>query len=231
MSAAATDDRQRVRAQAKWVRTSSRKARLVLDHIRGRTVPEARTVLAFSTRAAATDIEKVLRSAVANAEANHGLDGDDLVVEVAYADEGPTLKRWKPRARGRVNRIRKRTCHVTLVLVERRRRNAAPPPAPGRCAGRDCRAGCRGHDSRREAEGFEATKEEGGRRVMGQKVHPGGFRVGVIHDWKSNWWTGRQEFAAYLLEDVKIRQPHPRQALACGALGHPDPQGQAADHR
>jgi large subunit ribosomal protein L22 len=119
LSNLATDDRQRVRAQAKWVRTSARKARLVLDHIRGVPVPEARTILAFTTRAAATDVEKVLRSAVANAEANFGLDGDDLLVEAAYADEGPTLKRWKPRARGRVNRIRKRTCHVTLVLVER----------------------------------------------------------------------------------------------------------------
>ena len=130
MSAVVTDDRQRVRAQAKWVRTSARKARLVLDHIRGRSVPEARTILAFTSRAAATDIDKVLRSAVANAEANHGLDGDELLVEAAYADEGPTLKRWKPRARGRVNRIRKRTCHVTLILVEqpetapRRRRTA-----------------------------------------------------------------------------------------------------------
>jgi large subunit ribosomal protein L22 len=112
------DDRMRVRAQAKWVRTSARKARLVLEHIRGRSVPEARTILAFTQRAAATDIEKVLRSAVANAEANHGLDGDELVVEAAFADEGPTLKRWKPRARGRVNRIRKRTCHVTVVLAE-----------------------------------------------------------------------------------------------------------------
>ena len=116
--AAIDDTQQRVRAQAKWVRTSARKARVVLDHIRGRTVPEARTILAFTQRAAARDIEKVLRSAVANAEANHGLDGDDLVVETAFADEGPTLKRWKPRARGRVNRIRKRTCHVTIVLVE-----------------------------------------------------------------------------------------------------------------
>src|SRR4029450_10930472 len=112
------DDRMRVRAQAKWVRTSARKARVVLEHIRGRSVPEARTILAFPPRGAATDIEKVLRSAVANAEANHGLDGDELVVEAAYADEGPTLKRWKPRARGRVNRIRQRTCHVTLVLAE-----------------------------------------------------------------------------------------------------------------
>jgi large subunit ribosomal protein L22 len=131
--AVAQDDRMRVRAQAKWIRTSARKARIVLEHIRGRSVPEARTILAFTQRAAATDIEKVLRSAVANAEANHGLDGDELVVESAYADEGPTLKRWKPRARGRVNRINKRTCHVTLILAEvpeaqsprRQRRQAA----------------------------------------------------------------------------------------------------------
>ena len=132
MAATPQDDRIRAHAQAKWVRTSARKARLVLDHIRGRSVPEARTVLAFTTRDVAIDIEKVLRSAVANAEANHGLDGDDLVVEAAFADEGPTLKRWKPRARGRVNRIRERMCHVTIVLVEqpeqqtpRRRRAAA----------------------------------------------------------------------------------------------------------
>jgi large subunit ribosomal protein L22 len=132
MAATAQDDRIRAHAQAKWVRTSARKARLVLDHIRGRSVPEARTILAFTTRDVAIDIEKVLRSAVANAEANHGLDGDDLVIEAAFADEGPTLKRWKPRARGRVNRIRKRMCHVTIVLVEqpeqqtpRRRRGAA----------------------------------------------------------------------------------------------------------
>ena len=119
MATPATDDRQTVRAQAKWVRMSPRKARLVLDHIRGRSVPEARTILAFTPRAAATELEKVLRSAVANAEANHGLDGDELLVQAAYADEGPTLKRWRPRARGRANRIRKRTCHVTLVLAER----------------------------------------------------------------------------------------------------------------
>jgi large subunit ribosomal protein L22 len=104
---------------------SARKARVVLDHVRGRPVPEARTILAFTPRAAATEIAKVLRSAVANAEANHGLDGDDLVVEAAYADEGPTLKRWRPRARGRVNRIRKRTCHITVVLAPRERADGA----------------------------------------------------------------------------------------------------------
>jgi large subunit ribosomal protein L22 len=140
MTVAATDQRQRVRAQAKWVRTSARKARIVLDHIRGRSVPEARTVLAFTPRAAATDIEKVLRSAVANAEANLGLDGDDMLVEVAYADEGPTLKRWKPRARGRVNRIRKRTCHVTLVLVERPEERASRRRRPAAAATADAQA-------------------------------------------------------------------------------------------
>ena len=98
-------------------------------------------MLAFSERAVARDIELVLRSAVANAEANHGLVGDDLVVSAAFADEGPTLKRWRPRARGRVGAIKKRTCHITIVLGEsdqptqRRRRRAAPPaqaeaPAP-----------------------------------------------------------------------------------------------------
>ena len=107
-----------VRAQARWVRMSARKARLVLDLIRGRTVPEARTVLAFTPRAAAREIDRVLASAVANAESAHGLDGDELVVLEAYADEGPTLKRWRARARGRVNRIRKRTCHITIVVAE-----------------------------------------------------------------------------------------------------------------
>ena len=112
----ATEETREVRAEAKWVRSSPRKARLVVDHIRGRTVPEARTVLAFSERAVAREVEKVLRSAVANAEANHGLVSDDLVVSAAYVDEGPTLKRWRARARGRVARIRKRTCHITVKL-------------------------------------------------------------------------------------------------------------------
>jgi large subunit ribosomal protein L22 len=129
--------RQEVRAEAKWVRLSARKARVVLEHIRGRSVPEARTILAFTSRAAATDIEKVLRSAVANAEANLGLDGDDMVVEAAYADEGPTLKRWKPRARGRVNRIKKRTCHVTLVLAEQPEERAPRRRRPQAAARRE----------------------------------------------------------------------------------------------
>jgi large subunit ribosomal protein L22 len=139
--AATETTRLQSRAEAKYVRMSARKARVVLDHIRGRSVPEARTILAFTPRAAAVDIEKVLRSAVANAETAQGLDGDDLVILAAYADEGPTLKRWRARARGRVNRIRKRTCHITLIVGEtadaqaRPRRRAEKPttetaPAP-----------------------------------------------------------------------------------------------------
>jgi large subunit ribosomal protein L22 len=118
--AATSTGEQSVRAQAKYVRCSARKARVVLEHIRGRSVPEARTILAFTQRAAAKDIEKVLRSAVANAETNPLLhwNGDDLLVRAAYADEGPTLKRWRPRARGRVNRIFKRTCHITIELAQ-----------------------------------------------------------------------------------------------------------------
>ena len=110
------EEPQEVRAQARWLRITPRKARLVVEHIRGRSVPEARTVLAFTPRAAAREVEKVLASAVANAEANHGLIGDDLIVSAAYVDEGPTIKRWRARARGRAARIEKKTCHVTLRL-------------------------------------------------------------------------------------------------------------------
>ena len=105
-----------VRAQARYVRTAPRKAQLVAAEIRGRSVPEARTVLAFMTRDAARDVEKVLASAVANAEQNHGLVGDDLYVSSAYVGAGPVLKRWRARARGRVARIRKRTCHIAIGL-------------------------------------------------------------------------------------------------------------------
>jgi large subunit ribosomal protein L22 len=121
MAAAAVTQKQTVKATAKFVHVSPRKARLVADHIRGRSVPEARTVLAFTERAAAHDVEKVLRSAVANAESNPALhwNGDDLVVHAVFIDEGPTIKRWRPRARGRVARINKRTCHITIAVAQR----------------------------------------------------------------------------------------------------------------
>jgi ribosomal protein L22 len=106
-----------VRAHAKYVRTSARKARMVCDHIRGKSVDEARAILAYTPRAVARDWSKLLESAVANAEHNHELVGDDLKVLAAFADEGPTLKRFRPRAMGRATRIRKRTSHLTITLT------------------------------------------------------------------------------------------------------------------
>ena len=119
-----------VRAQAKYVRMSPRKARLVAEHIRGRSVPEARAVLAFTAREAAAEIDKVLQSAVSNAEANHGIAEDRLYISAAYVDGGPVMKRWRARARGRVARIRKRTCHITVRLTERPEAVVAAPPPP-----------------------------------------------------------------------------------------------------
>ena len=126
---AAVEERTFVRAEARYVRTAPRKAQLVAEQIRGRTVPEARTILAFMTRDAARDVEKVLTSAVANAEANHGLDGDELYVLTATVGSGPTLKRWRARARGRVARIKKRTCHLTIALALPEEQ-AIPAPLP-----------------------------------------------------------------------------------------------------
>ena len=107
-----------MRAQAKYVRMSPRKARLVAEHIRGRSVPEARAVLAFTPKEAAGEVEKVLQSAVSNAEANHGIPEDRLYISEAFVDGGPVMKRWRARARGRVARILKRTCHITVLLGE-----------------------------------------------------------------------------------------------------------------
>jgi ribosomal protein L22 len=111
------DEQVVVRAHAKYVRSSARKARLIADHVRGKDVNQARAILAFSPRAVADDWRKVLESAIANAEHNHDLVGDDLRILNATADEGPTLKRYRPRAMGRATRIRKRTAHLTITLT------------------------------------------------------------------------------------------------------------------
>lgn len=106
-----------VRAQARYVRSSARKARLVCDHIRGKSVDDARAILAHTPRAVARDWSKLLESAIANAENNHELVGEDLYVKSVHADEGPTIKRFRPRAMGRATRIRKRTSHLTILLT------------------------------------------------------------------------------------------------------------------
>jgi large subunit ribosomal protein L22 len=108
----------KVRAQAKYIRQSPYKVRRVLDLVRGLPVEDARDVLTLTNRRAAGTILKVLDSAVANAEHNYALDGDELVISEAFADEGPTLKRFRPRARGRATRVRKRTSHITIVVAD-----------------------------------------------------------------------------------------------------------------
>jgi ribosomal protein L22 len=108
-----------IRAQAKYVRSSPRKARLVVDHIRGKSVEEARAILQHTPRAAAEPVLKVLESAVANAEHNHELLPEELHIHQVMVDEGPTIKRFRPRAQGRATRIRKRTSHITINLTNK----------------------------------------------------------------------------------------------------------------
>ncbi|HQZ89546.1 MAG TPA: 50S ribosomal protein L22 [Thermomicrobiales bacterium] len=108
-----------VSAQAKRIRVSPRKARLVVDMVRGRDVTEALGLLQFTPNKAAADVSKVIKSARASAENNHDIDPEDLYVKVIFADGGPSYKRFKPRARGRVNEILKRTCHLTVILAEK----------------------------------------------------------------------------------------------------------------
>ena len=109
-------DAQEAIATARFIRMSATKARQIVDLIRDRHVDDARRVLQFTPRAASTTVAKVLESAIANAEHNRGLPADELVVARAWVDEGPTLRRFRPRALGRATRIRKRTCHISVVV-------------------------------------------------------------------------------------------------------------------
>ena len=158
-------ERAGTKATAKYVRSSASKAREVLDLIRGLPVAEAGEVLRFTERGAAEPIAKLLASAVANAEHNDDQDRGELYVSACYADEGPTLKRWRPRARGRATRIRKRTCHITIIvsrmtpqqLDQYRARTAA---AAGRGAPqRDTSARRRARVARSRGEDAPATDE------------------------------------------------------------------------
>jgi large subunit ribosomal protein L22 len=116
-TATAKRESPQTKATLKYLRTSAYKVREVLDLIRGLDVDDARHVLQFSERGAAREVLKVLNSAVANADHTLNIPADELKVAVAFADEGPTIKRWRPRARGRATRIRKRTCHITIIVA------------------------------------------------------------------------------------------------------------------
>ena len=106
-----------VNARARFVRVAPRKARLVADQVRGLPIEDARALLRFSSRGAARDIRKLIDSAAANAEANHDLVADDLLIKDIHVDEGPTLRRYRPRALGRATRINKRTSHIAVALT------------------------------------------------------------------------------------------------------------------
>ena len=219
------------------------KARRVVDLVRGLPAKEALTVLKFAPQAASEPVYKVLASAIANAENNERLDPDSLLVGAAYVDEGPTLKRFRPRAQGRAYRIRKRTCHITIEVesvVAAAGRRPARPRRPRRRRQGDAGEGRAGQGRRRprptateaaddeapsageegrprrptaedSAAGEEGRRQEGrqgrrgGDRVMGQKVHPTGFRLGISTDWKSRWYADKL-YKDYIAEDVKIRK-------------------------
>jgi large subunit ribosomal protein L22 len=135
-----TNERPGTRAEVRYVRMSAYKAREVLDLIRGKEVQQADEILQFVERDAGIVIQKCLRSAMANAEHNDQIDSTELFVSACFADEGPTLKRWRPRARGRATRIRKRTCHITIIvsrlseeqLEKRRQREETSTAGAGR---------------------------------------------------------------------------------------------------
>ena len=167
----AVKDRPHTQAQVRYVRMSASKARQVLALIRGKSVGAADDVLALSERDAARVIQKCLRSAVANAEHNDGLDPEELFVATCFADEGPTLRRFRPRARGRATRIRKRTCHITVIvaryspdeLTVRRERERAKGTQAGRTAGGASRrarvAKSRGEEIAEETDEVPTTDE------------------------------------------------------------------------
>jgi large subunit ribosomal protein L22 len=160
-----TNERPGTRAQMRFARFSASKARVVLDLVRGLPVSEAAEVLQFTERGPSVVIAKVLASAIANAEHNDELDGDSLYVSACYADEGPTLKRWRPRARGRATRIRKRTCHITIIVSPMpdemaARVEARQAAAPARRRGRRAQESRRARVARSRGETVAPEGEE-----------------------------------------------------------------------
>jgi large subunit ribosomal protein L22 len=159
-----TNERPGTRAEVRYVRMSAYKAREVLDLIRGKEMQQADEILQFCERDAAIVVRKCLASAAANAENNDQIDPEELYVAACFADEGPTLKRWRPRARGRATRIRKRTCHITVIVarlspeqLERRRQREALSAA---AAGRGRRRSQAAADSRRARVAKSRAREQ-----------------------------------------------------------------------
>ena len=176
-----TNEQPGTRAQVRHARFSASKARVVLDLIRGLPVGEAADVLQFTERGASVAIAKVLAAAVANAQHNDELDGDTLYVSACFADEGPTLKRWRPRARGRATRIRKRTCHVTIIvspmpaeMAARLEARQASGAAPTTRRSRRAQESRRARVARSRGEAAAAEPEAGAEDVAVDEVEAGG---------------------------------------------------------
>ena len=163
------------RAKARYVRVTPRKARRVVDLIRGMPADQAQAALAFAPQSASDPVGKVLASAIANAGHTSHVDASSLVVSRAWVDEGPTLKRFRPRAQGRGYRINKRTSHITVIVSDR-----------GSC------------DKR-------CAEQQGEDPLVGQKVNPHGFRLGITTDFKSRWYANKL-YKDYVAEDVAIRR-------------------------
>ena len=181
MVATKTNEQPGTRAQVRHARFSASKARVVLDLIRGLPVGEAADVLQFTERGASVAIAKVLAAAVANAQHNDELDGDTLYVSACFADEGPTLKRWRPRARGRATRIRKRTCHVTIIvspmpaeMAARLEARQASGAAPTTRRSRRAQESRRARVARSRGEAAAAEPEAGAEDVAVDEVEAGG---------------------------------------------------------
>src|SRR5918999_1920234 len=151
-------------AVAKFIRTSPTKARQVVDLIRGRHVDDARRVLRFSERSVSTTIAKVLESAIANAEHDHGLPPDELVVARAWVDEGPTLRRFRPHALGRATRIRKRTCHISVVVGRMEEEPLLPERPASKQTRRRVRKDTAGEETRPAAKGKSTAEETAPKR-------------------------------------------------------------------
>ena len=172
-----TNERPGTRASVRYLRVSAYKAREVLDLIRGLHVDDADGILEFTDRAVAADIRKVLASAVANAEKNDEIDPNELFVSACYADEGPTLKRWRPRARGRATRIRKRTCHITLIVSrmgarELEQRRARTEAAVGRGGVRRDAAEARRARVAKSRAAAPSASADARPRPRGRRPHP-----------------------------------------------------------
>jgi large subunit ribosomal protein L22 len=216
-------ERPGTRAQVKYVRMSAYKARQVIDTIRGKDTAEAEAILRFTEREAARVIRKCLASAVANAANNDGLDPESLYVSAAYVDEGMTIKRFKPRARGRATRIRKRTCHITVVVspipaaeLERRAKQDAARAASG---GRRTRSAAESRAARvarsRQAAGAEVTETQATvDEALGREDEPDTEAVDASVDWGPG--------SALPLEDGSAPEGYAIKGNADSMLYHPD---------